>query len=138
MLLYTMTNGYNINQNSNLSGPWVQNNTPWTTITTTGTVTGPVITYPYTVNSNITNNATLTINGDKIEFKPLNGKHAVIVTNKNTIDIDTLYETVQLLAEKLMILVEDEYILEKHPTLRDAYEAYRLCYALVNPNKKES
>ncbi len=118
--------------------------TPWTTVTTTGNViaspaviTAAPYTGPYTVNTSVSN-STLTINGDKIEFKTLNGKNALIVTNKNTIDIDALYETVQILAEKLMILVEDEYILEKHPTLRDAYDAYKLCYALVNPNKKES
>lgn len=119
-------------------GIWVSNTAAWpnTHTITTGGVTMSNYQYPYTVTAN-TSGSTLSITGDVIEFKPSNGKHALIVTNKNTIDIDALYETVQLLADKLMILIEDEYILAKHPTLRDAYEAYKLCFALVNPNKKE-
>jgi hypothetical protein len=109
--------------------------------TFTGNTTGPIwastSTYSmYNVGSIInSNNASLTITGDNIVFAPTNNKNAVIKTNKNEIDLDVLYETVQLLAERLAVLAVDADVLAKHPTLRDAYEQYQLLNVLIKPKK---
>jgi hypothetical protein len=81
--------------------------------------------------------AALTITGDKILFQPENNKNAVIVTNKNSIDIDWLYETVKLLAERLAVLAVDPEILKKYPTLLDAYEQYQILNAMIQPKKED-
>lgn len=93
----------------------------------------------YLWHSNITpaSNTSLKITGDKLEFAPNNDQSPKIVTKKHVIDIDLLYETVQLLAERLAVLSADEDILAKYPTLRDAYEQYQLLNNLINPKKKD-
>ena len=80
---------------------------------------------------------TTTITCDELNMKPVNGASPKIVTHKHTIDIDLLYETVQLLAERLAVLAVDKEVLEKYPTLKDAYEQYQLLANIIDPNKKE-
>lgn len=91
----------------------------------------------YWSTNTITLNNTIKVNGDRLEFVTTNDQRPKIVTNKHVIDIDLLYETVQLLAERLAILAADEDILAKYPTLRDAYEHYQLLNSLINPTEKD-
>ena len=84
---------------------------------------------------NIASNSTLHITGDRIIFSPTDNKNAIIKTNKNEIDLDKLYETVQLLAERLAVLAVDTDVLAKYPTLRDAYDQYQLLNNLILSKK---
>lgn len=81
--------------------------------------------------------ASIKITAEKLEFVPIDNASPKIVTNKHTIDIDLLYETVQLLAQRLAVLAADEDVLAKHPTLRDAYDQYQILNALLKTNKTE-
>lgn len=82
---------------------------------------------------------TLTMNGAGsraiISINADNGGDAIIKTNKHEINLDKMYEIVQLLSERLMIIAEDPAILEKYPTLKDTYEQYKLLSALMLNNK---
>jgi hypothetical protein len=79
----------------------------------------------------------ISITSDFLEFKPPDSKNAKIITNNHVIDLDLLYETVQLLAERLAVLAADEDVVAKHPSLRDAYNQYQLLSNLITPNKKD-
>jgi len=84
---------------------------------------------------------TLTINGagsrSILSINADNGGDAIIKTNKHEINLDKMYEIVQLLSERLMIIVEDPAILEKYPTLKDTYEQYKLLSALMLSDKEK-
>lgn len=86
----------------------------------------------------IKSNNHISITSDFLEIKPPNCKNAKIITNNHIIDLDLLYETVQLLAERMAVLAADEDVVAKHPSLRDAYDQYQLLSNLITPNKKET
>jgi hypothetical protein len=50
-----------------------------------------------------------------------------INTKKNKIDIDKLYQNLQIVNEMFHIIVPDEHKLEKHPSLKDAFNEYLNC-----------
>ena len=104
--------------------------------TSTNIVTSNVITTGGSLYA-LQNSASLSISSDEIIFKPTENKNAIISTNKNKIDIDWLYETVQLLADRFCVLSADPYVLEKYPTLKDAYEQYQILNALIKPNTEK-
>ena len=85
---------------------------------------------------------TLTINGTGsraiLSINADNGGDAIIKTNKHEINLDKMYEVVQLLSERLMIIAEDPAILEKYPTLKDTYEQYKLLSALMLNDKEDN
>ena len=85
----------------------------------------------------IKSNNHISITSDFLEFNPPDSKNAKIITNNHVIDLDLLYETVQLLAERLAVLAADEDVVAKHPSLRDAYDQYQLISNLITPNKKD-
>lgn len=84
---------------------------------------------------------TLTMNGagsrSIISINAMDGGDAIIKTNKHEINLDKMYEIVQLLSERLMIIAEDPAILEKYPTLKDTYEQYKLLSALMLNDKEK-
>jgi hypothetical protein len=63
---------------------------------------------------------------------------SIIETDRNKVDLDLLWESMQMINERLMILVEDPEILERHPTLRDAYDQYRTLAAMISTSKEEN
>ena len=67
----------------------------------------------------------------------MDGGDAIIKTNKHEINLDKMYEIVQLLSERLMIIVEDPAILEKYPTLKDTYDQYKVLSALMLTDKEK-
>ena len=100
----------------------------WTS--STNIVAGPVTTAGTLTMNGAGSRAILSINAD-------NGGDAIIKTNKHEINLDKMYEIVQLLSERLMIIVEDPAILEKHPTLKDTYDQYKLLSALMINDKEK-
>ena len=84
---------------------------------------------------------TLTLNGagsrSILSINATDGGDAIIKTNKHEINLDKMYEIVQLLSERLMIIAEDPVILEKYPTLKDTYEQYKLLSALMLNDKEK-
>lgn len=74
---------------------------------------------------------------NSLAIKPENSKNAIIETNKNTIDIDLLYETILAIADRLMIIVEDSKVIENNPTLKDAYDQYQVLTTLLKANKQK-
>lgn len=66
-----------------------------------------------------------TVNSSILQLSPGDGKDAIIKTNHNTINLDKLYKTVMMIADKMMIIADDPYFTEKYPTLKDAYEQYQ-------------
>ena len=66
-----------------------------------------------------------TVNSSILQLSPSDGKDAIIKTNHNTINLDQLYKTVMMIADKMMIIADDPYFTEKYPTLKDAYEQYQ-------------
>lgn len=74
---------------------------------------------------------------NSLAIRPENSKNAIIETNKNTIDIDLLYETILAIADRLMIIVEDSKVIENNPTLKDAYDQYQVLTTLLKANKQK-
>lgn len=72
-----------------------------------------------------------------LSINATDGGDAIIKTNKHEINLDKMYEIVQLLSERLMIIAEDPAILEKYPTLKDTYEQYKLLSALMLNDKEK-
>ena len=97
----------------------------------------------YSMNANVAHPhaGTLTINGSGsrsiLSINAINGGDAIIKTNKHEINLDKMYEIVQLLSERLMIIVEDPAILEKYPTLKDTYDQYKVLSALMLNDKEK-
>ena len=59
-----------------------------------------------------------------MQITPQDKGDAIIRTNHNEINLDKLYKTVMMIADKMMIIADDPYFTEKYPTLKDAYEQY--------------
>ena len=60
-----------------------------------------------------------------LQITPQDNRDAIIRTNHNEINLDKLYKTVMMIADKMMIIADDPYFTEKYPTLKDAYEQYQ-------------
>jgi hypothetical protein len=71
-----------------------------------------------------TGSPTVTITGKELQITPQEKGDAIIRTNHNEINLDKLYKTVMMIADKMMIIADDPYFTEKYPTLKDAYEQY--------------
>ena len=69
-------------------------------------------------------NPSVTITGKELQITPQDKGDAIIRTNHNEINLDKLYKTVMMIADKMMIIADDPYFTEKYPTLKDAYEQY--------------
>ena len=67
---------------------------------------------------------TTTLNS-QLQIMPTDGGDAIIQTNHNEINLDKLYKTVMMIADKMMIIADDPYFTQKYPTLKDAYEQYQ-------------
>lgn len=91
--------------------------------------------------SSTTTATPLTINGSGsrsiLSINATDGGDAIIKTNKHEINLDKMYEIVQFLSDRLMIIAEDPAILEKYPTLKDTYEQYKLLSALMLNDKEK-
>jgi len=71
-----------------------------------------------------TGSPSVTITGKELQITPVDKGDAIIRTNHNEINLDKLYKTVMMIADKMMIIADDPYFTEKYPTLKDAYEQY--------------
>jgi len=71
-----------------------------------------------------TGSPSVTITGKELQITPQDKGDAIIRTNHNEINLDKLYKTVMMIADKMMIIADDPYFTEKYPTLKDAYEQY--------------
>jgi hypothetical protein len=65
------------------------------------------------------------ITSKELQITPQDKGDAIIKTNHNEINLDKLYKTVMMIADKMMIIADDPYFTEKYPTLKDAYEQYQ-------------
>ena len=72
----------------------------------------------------VTQPTTTTLNS-QLQIMPTDGSDAIIKTNHNEINLDKLYKTVMMIADKMMIIADDPYFTQKYPTLKDAYEQYQ-------------
>ena len=72
----------------------------------------------------VTQPTTTTLNS-QLQITPTDGGDAIIQTNHNEINLDKLYKTVMMIADKMMIIADDPYFTQKYPTLKDAYEQYQ-------------
>jgi hypothetical protein len=72
----------------------------------------------------VTQPTSLTLNSH-LQIMPTDGGDAIIQTNHNEINLDKLYKTVMMIADKMMIIADDPYFTQKYPTLKDAYEQYQ-------------
>jgi len=71
-----------------------------------------------------TGSPSVSIMGKELQITPQDKGDAIIRTNHNEINLDKLYKTVMMIADKMMIIADDPYFTEKYPTLKDAYEQY--------------
>ena len=56
---------------------------------------------------------------------------AMIKTKKNTINLDEMAEMMNTLKERLLILTPNFELMEQYPTLKDAYEQYKLIESML-------
>ena len=68
---------------------------------------------------------TTTILNSQLQIMPTDGSDAILKTKHNEINLDKLYKTVMMIADKMMIIADDPYFTQKYPTLKDAYEQYQ-------------
>lgn len=61
----------------------------------------------------------------------LKGSRPVIQTDRNTINIDDVAETLQVVKERLLILTPDFEKMEKYPALKIAYDNYKMVEAML-------
>jgi hypothetical protein len=81
-------------------------------------------------------NPAVSITGPELQITPQNKGDAIIRTNYNEINLDKLYKTVMMIADKMMIIADDPYFTEKYPTLKDAYAQYHTLLELYKQGEK--
>jgi hypothetical protein len=82
-----------------------------------------------------TGSPTVSIMGKELQITPQDKGDAIIRTNHNEINLDKLYKTVMMIADKMMIIADDPYFTEKYPTLKDAYEQYQTLLELYKSDE---
>jgi len=82
-----------------------------------------------------TGSPSVTITGKELQITPQDKGDAIIRTNHNEINLDKLYKTVMMIADKMMIIADDPYFTEKYPTLKDAYEQYQTLLELYKSDE---
>ena len=98
-----------------------------------GSGSGSVLT---TSGWNVQPSPSLTITGKEVQITPPDNTDAIIRTNHNEINLDKLYKTVMMIADKMMIIADDPYFTEKYPTLKDAYEQYHTLLELYKQGEE--
>jgi hypothetical protein len=79
---------------------------------------------------------TVSITSKELQITPQDKGDAIIRTNHNEINLDKLYKTVMMIADKMMIIADDPYFTEKYPTLKDAYEQYHTLLELYKQGEE--
>ena len=82
-----------------------------------------------------TGSPSVSITGKELQITPQDKGDAIIRTNHNEINLDKLYKTVMMIADKMMIIADDPYFTEKYPTLKDAYEQYQTLLELYKSDE---
>jgi len=82
-----------------------------------------------------TGSPSVTITGKELQITPVDKGDAIIRTNHNEINLDKLYKTVMMIADKMMIIADDPYFTEKYPTLKDAYNQYQTLLELYKSDE---
>jgi hypothetical protein len=85
---------------------------------------------------NVQPSPSLTITGKEVQITPPDNADAIIRTNHNEINLDKLYKTVMMIADKMMIIADDPYFTKKYPTLKDAYEQYQTLLELYKQGEE--
>jgi hypothetical protein len=75
------------------------------------------------IQSGTTSQGTITMTGNL----NLDCDNPHINTKKSKINLDKLYQNLQIVNEMFHIIVPDEHKLEKHPSLKDAFNEYLNC-----------
>ena len=88
------------------------------------------------MNWSTTVNPIISITGRELQIIPQDKGDAIIKTNHNEINLDKLYKTVMMIADKMMIIADDPYFTEKYPTLKDAYEQYHTLLELYKQGEE--
>ena len=83
-----------------------------------------------------TGSPSVSIMGKELQITPVDKGDAIIRTNHNEINLDKLYKTVMMIADKMMIIADDPYFTEKYPTLKDAYEQYHTLLELYKQGEE--
>jgi hypothetical protein len=83
-----------------------------------------------------TGSPSVSITGKELQITPQDKGDAIIRTNHNEINLDKLYKTVMMIADKMMIIADDPYFTEKYPTLKDAYEQYHTLLELYKQGEE--
>ena len=83
-----------------------------------------------------TGSPSVTITGKELQITPVDKGDAIIRTNHNEINLDKLYKTVMMIADKMMIIADDPYFTEKYPTLKDAYNQYQTLLELYKQSEE--
>ena len=83
-----------------------------------------------------TGSPSVSIMGKELQITPQDKGDAIIRTNHNEINLDKLYKTVMMIADKMMIIADDPYFTEKYPTLKDAYEQYHTLLELYKQGEE--
>jgi hypothetical protein len=78
----------------------------------------------------------VSITGKELQITPQDNGDAIIRTNHNEINLDKLYKTVMMIADKMMIIADDPYFTQKYPTLKDAYEQYQTLLGLYKQGEE--
>jgi hypothetical protein len=83
-----------------------------------------------------TGSPSVSIMGKELQITPQDKGDAIIRTNHNEINLDKLYKTVMMIADKMMIIADDPYFTQKYPTLKDAYEQYHTLLELYKQGEE--
>jgi len=83
-----------------------------------------------------TGSPSVSITGKELQITPVDKGDAIIRTNHNEINLDKLYKTVMMIADKMMIIADDPYFTEKYPTLKDAYNQYQTLLELYKQSEE--
>jgi len=83
-----------------------------------------------------TGSPSVSIMGKELQITPHDKGDAIIRTNHNEINLDKLYKTVMMIADKMMIIADDPYFTEKYPTLKDAYNQYQTLLELYKQSEE--
>jgi hypothetical protein len=90
----------------------------------------------YLSNTGSMNWSTVSLTGKELQIIPHGNGDAIIRTHHNEINLDKLYKTVMMIADKMMIIADDPYFTQKYPTLKDAYEQYQTLLGLYKQGEE--
>jgi hypothetical protein len=98
-----------------------------------GTLSITPVASNYTMHNTFASNITMSTSIMSIQAQ--DGGDAIIKTNRNKINLDEVADTLQVIKERLLILTPDFELMEQYPTLKDAYDQYKVLEAMLKEEK---